>query len=370
MPRSAFLGIAALSLAILAAEEAWGQSDANGRREFTVMTRNLYVGADFTLVTREPTPLNVEATFAKIEQTNFPARAEAIADEIGEALPMIIGLQEVSLFRSQTPGDFLLGKFAPNAEHVEYDFLEILLDALAARGLNYAPVAVLPVFDAELPGIGRDIRLTDREVILVRNDLSPDELQILDVGQGYFAHRVELTFPFVGKVPYARGWVGLDVLVCGKPFRFLSTHLEPAQSSPVVQLLQAEELVAGPADTDLPLVLVGDFNSSADPHPVHGTPTYELLLNAGFVDVWRVARPGEPGYTRGQEELLSNEESLADARIDLILIRDGVVPGEAERPDLEVLGAAVVGDQPSEITESVRWASDHFGVVAGLRLRP
>jgi endonuclease/exonuclease/phosphatase family metal-dependent hydrolase len=230
----------------------------------------------------------------------------------------------------------------------------------------------LPVFDAELPGIGRDIRLTDHEVILVRTGLPEAEFQGVNVSQGYFINHVELTFPFVGKVPYARGWVAVDAKVRGKPFRFLSTHLEPAASDPVVQFLQAGELLAGPADTDLPMILVGDFNSSAEPHPIHGTPTYELLLDAAFVDAWSVARPGEPGYTRGQAELLDNEDSLADARIDFVFVRNGTGPGRgrARRPDIDVLDADVAGDIPADITDSVRWASDHFGVVAGLRLLP
>jgi endonuclease/exonuclease/phosphatase family metal-dependent hydrolase len=348
------------------------ESKPSRHRDITVMTRNLYVGADLTLVTLQPTPPNVEAMVGMVEQTDFPARAEALADEIEATPPLLIGLQEVSLFRSQTPGDFLLGQFTPNAEEIEFDYLEILLAALDSRGLAYAPVAVLPGFDGELPGIGRDIRLTDHEVILVRTDLSIGEFQVVDVAQGYFVHRVELTFPFVGKVPIARGWVAVDARVRGKPFRFLSTHLEPAEIDPRVQFLQAGELVAGPADTDLPLIFVGDFNSSAEPHPVHGTPTYTLLLDAGFIDAWNVARPGEPGYTSGQAVLLDNEDSLADARIDFVFVRDAGGPGRgrARRPDIDLLDADIVGDVPGEITESVRWASDHFGVVARLRLLP
>ena len=367
--------LVAASLVVLAlapADIARAQSAARRHRDITVMTRNLYVGADLTLVTQHPTPANVEATFGTVEQTDFPARAEAIAEEIEAAHPLLVGLQEVSLFRSQTPGDFLLGQFAPNAEDVEYDYLEILLAALNSRGLAYAPVAVLPVLDAELPGIGRDIRLTDHEVILVRTDLSRAEFQVVDVAQDYFVHRVEFTFPFVGTVPSARGWVAVDAKVRGKPFRFLSTHLEPAEIDPRVQFLQAGELVAGPADTDLPLIVVGDFNSSAEPHPVHGTPTYKLLLDAGFVDAWIVARPGEPGYTSGQAVRLDNADSLADARIDFLFVRDAGGPdrGRARRPDVDVLDADLVGDVPADITASVRWASDHFGVVARLRLLP
>jgi endonuclease/exonuclease/phosphatase family metal-dependent hydrolase len=365
--------VAAVAVVSLSpAQMVRAESEPSRHRDISVMTRNLYVGADLTPVILQPTPANVEATFSAVERTNFPARAAAVADEIEATQPLLIGLQEVSLFRSQTPGDFLLGRFTPNAEEIEFDYLEILLAALHSRGLEYAPVAVLPVSDVELPGIGRDIRLTDREVVLVRTDLSAGEFQVDKVASDYFVHYLEVTFPFVGRVPFPRGWVAVDAKVRGKPFRFLSTHLEPAETDPRVQFLQAGELLAGPADTDLPLIIVGDFNSSAQPHPVHGTPTYQLLRDAGLVDAWSVARPGEPGYTCCQAALLDNTISLADARIDFVFVRDANRPvrGRTRRPDIDVLDAGLVGDVPADIAPSVYWASDHFGVVARLRLLP
>ncbi len=87
---------------------------------------------------------------------------------------------------------------------------------------------------------------------------------------------------------------------------------------------------------------------------------------------WNVARPGEAGYTSGQSVLLDNEDSLADARVDFVFVRDASGPGRgrSRRPDIDVLDAEVVGNLPADISESVRWASDHFGVVARLRLPP
>src|SRR5438094_370582 len=72
-------------------------------RAITVMTQNLYVGADVDLVIRAlgtPDPNDdFAALLVAIEtlgKTAYPARAEAIADEIARAQPHAVGLQEVS----------------------------------------------------------------------------------------------------------------------------------------------------------------------------------------------------------------------------------------------------------------------------------
>ena len=88
------------------------------------------------------------------------------------------------------------------------------------------------------------------------------------------------------------------------------------------------------------------------------TDTYETLIAARFKDAWRRANPGQPGLTCCQNETLSNATSELETRIDLILTRG---PIQARR-------AVVVGARPISET-APRWASDHAGVVAKLRLR-
>ena len=66
-----------------------------------------------------------------MQYTNFPARAEAIADEIQAKDPDLIGLQEVTKW---TTG----GVNPPPG----YDFLAILQSDLASRGLDYSVAAV------------------------------------------------------------------------------------------------------------------------------------------------------------------------------------------------------------------------------------
>src|SRR2546425_391933 len=77
-----------------------------GARRITVMTRNLYIGADVDAVIRalvSPDPTDdLPALLAAVDvlrQTDFPTRAEALADEIARARPHVVGLQEVDSLR-------------------------------------------------------------------------------------------------------------------------------------------------------------------------------------------------------------------------------------------------------------------------------
>ena len=89
-----------------------------GKRGIDVATFNLYVGADFgTVLTLNPSDPDylikliggVASIHGEIVQSNFPARAEALADQIVVRLPDLIALQEVSLIRRQSPGDLAAG---------------------------------------------------------------------------------------------------------------------------------------------------------------------------------------------------------------------------------------------------------------------
>src|SRR5258708_6766087 len=113
------------------------QRVAAGPREITVMTQNLYVGADVDLVIRAlgtPDPGDdFPALLSAIEtvgKTDLPARAEAIADEIARTRPHAVGLQEASEINIDLRP---LGVPAV----VDQDFIALLQAALAAGGLNY-----------------------------------------------------------------------------------------------------------------------------------------------------------------------------------------------------------------------------------------
>src|SRR5262249_30306803 len=134
--------------------------------------------------------------FAIVLATDFQERAQALAVEIEAIQPDLIGLQEVALYRSQFPADF---SPAPNATTVELDFLQILLDALAARGLHYAPVAVSTTVALEAPRLTplglQDIQFTDREVILARTHPRGPDLHLSNITEGPFTTNVVVNGP-------------------------------------------------------------------------------------------------------------------------------------------------------------------------------
>ncbi len=329
-----------------------------GDRVVTVMTQNVYNGVDDKLdavATANSFPdllQKVAAVYQGYFARNFPERAAAFAAEIEAKRPDLIGLQEAILLRTQSPPD---GPATP-ATTVVLDYVQILLNALAARGLHYEVVVQSPNFDGELPSaLGFDVRHTDREVILARADLKTSDLKLSNAQAGNFVTNCTIPNPIVGPTTIRRGWVAVDVKIRGKSFRLISTHLDFAclPFTSAIQQAQAAEVLSGPAATRLPVVLVGDFNSSGDGTGV----TYNNLIAAGFADA-ALARGLGGILTCCQAADLRNPVSMLNSRVDFVLFRGAFT----------VLGADVVGDNLADRTPSGLWPSDHAGVAATLRL--
>jgi len=350
---------APLALAVVALPDA-------GARGLTVMTRNLYLGADlFAVVEGDPRqlPLRVIQAWQHILMMNFPERAGSIADEIAATSPELIGLQEVPLYRIDPTGDAAFGGTNP-ATVVALDYLTTLQSALAARGQCYNAVASNSLTDVELPAIVSasplrfiDIRYTDRDVILARCDVPTSDAQ-----SGVYTAKVVFT---VGptSIPAPRGWTSTLATVGGVTFRFANTHLE-TDGSPAIQVAQANELLGVLAAESNPVVLVCDCNSAADGSQ---TATYGLLTGSGgFADAWSEAHPRDPGYTSSLPDGFFTDPLLR-TRIDLVLARYGFNAS----PNAGIVGgvhADVVGETSAERTASGLWPSDHAGVVATLNM--
>ncbi|MCX4666047.1 endonuclease/exonuclease/phosphatase family protein [Streptomyces sp. NBC_01381] len=347
------------ALLLIAPGSLTAVSAAQPSATLKVMTRSLYWGADlapvFTAGNFGELTEAVDEVFTGVQDTNFPERAEALADEVADTDPQLVGLQEVALWRS-APFDF---SPTPNAGHVEYDFLEILLDKLAARGKHYAAVSSVTDGDYEAPratpsGL-QDIRLTDRDVLLARTDLPARNFSVAHPQAAQFTNHVSLPNPISPALPAIRvlhGWVGVDATVHGRTTRVVSTHLE--NLSPAVQEAQGQELLDGPLDTGLPTVLLGDLNS-----PAPGGQTYQNLVDADFRDAWTSTHRNQPGFTCCQAADLRNPTSTLSRRLDYVLFRGGFTASASNR----------VGEQPADRTPSGLWPSDHAGVWSVLRLR-
>ena len=79
----------------------------------TVMTYNVYVGssADPLLSVENllQVPTEVANMYNNVMASDFPSRAAVIAKSIKTYQPHLIGLQEISLIRKQSPGDRITG---------------------------------------------------------------------------------------------------------------------------------------------------------------------------------------------------------------------------------------------------------------------
>lgn len=335
-----------------------------GARDITLLDQNVYVGSEFTpLLTLDPTDPNyglkllggVVEVYQTIIASDWPKRAEGVALEIAATQPDLVALQEVSLIRIQVPGDAIIGGNTPATE-VQMDYLALLLAKLNEHGSHYAAVAMVTNMDMELPmptaqpGIFADVRLTDHDVILARVDLPPGQLRVGKAQAGNF--QTALPLPGLGaSIP--RGWCAVDVTTRGRTLRFINAHLEE-NTSPLVQAAQAQELIAGPANARLPLILTGDFNSDAN--GTDGTTTYGLLTQS-FTDVWSVLHPGDPGLTWGHDPLLAGSWDFV-WRLDLVLFRGS----QFQALEMQTMSPRLQATPPL-------WPSDHAGIVARLRIK-
>ncbi|MER7459567.1 endonuclease/exonuclease/phosphatase family protein [Micromonospora sp. NPDC126480] len=339
---------AVLGLALLPGTAAVA-GGGHGAATVRVMTQNMYVGSDFQAIAEAQTPQEflaaVSLTYQRILASDPAERAAAVAREIARNRPDLVALQEADIVRTGT---------LP-ATNVESDQLKALLGALGRLGLHYEAVAIVPELDVEAPSsLGFDVRLTERSVILARvGHVTVSNLQV----QTFAVNQVLQSA--VGPIASRNGWASVDATVRGRTFRFVTTHLEPTPPF-TIQQAQARELVASAASTRLPVVFAGDFNTTADDPQDPTFPTYQFLLDSGFVDAWSEERSDDPGFTCCQAPDLRNPVSTLSLRIDLVLFRGNVGVKEIH----------LVGDEQSDRTQSGLWPSDHAGVVATLRPPP
>jgi endonuclease/exonuclease/phosphatase family metal-dependent hydrolase len=353
------------SVVAFAAPAAVGAGGGAGRRDVTVMTQNLYLGSslDAALVPDITGPEFVAAVakiYGTVLVTNFPLRAQTIADEVKAERPDLIGLQEVS--------NWIAVPTHAGPTPVSQDFLQILLDALKSRGLNYeaevtanhASIGPVPLV---APQVGCGVSATDcavtfkdRDVILRNKDTLGLDVTARKTGN----FPTQATVQVLGQpLSFDRGWAYLDGTFDGSKFRFVTTHLEVANPPEFgqIQEQQARELVAGPLKTLRPVILVGDLNSAADsrPHDPGSTDSYFTILKAFFADAWWT-NPHQPGFTCCQLELLNNTTSNLDQRIDYVLTRLAL-PTSAHLD---------LGEIPT--SKLPHWASDHAGLIATVRV--
>jgi endonuclease/exonuclease/phosphatase family metal-dependent hydrolase len=382
--RRVWIGLAAvlLGLLVLVGLVVVPRLRSDDPTTVTVMTRNLYLGADINRPIRAATGrTGSEALVALgqanhelrriVDRTDFRTRSRLVAAEIAATRPDLVGLQEVALWRSGPMELDQLGR--PNATTVDYDFLDTLLTDLARRSVVYDVVQSQDESDVEGPAFTgdptagtaestRDVRLTLRDVLLVRADAG---ITVADHGSGQYQNRLEIQ---LSGIPYAyiRGFAWADLEIGRSRLRVVTTHLESESAD--LALAQATELLAGPAGPRSGLTVIAcDCNSDPKnqtvrpPDSVPPAAAYQRLIGSGgFADSWLAQGPAAGlGFTFGLSEGLDDPDPSFSRRIDFVLARG--LPAER----LAASRAEVTGEEPADRDPGTGlWPSDHAGVVS------
>ena len=394
--------LAALVMTLLpGAADAKGNGKSNSH-QLTVMTRNLYLGADLSPALNSSSVNGAVDAAYQIEQqvhrTKFPSvRAASLAKEIQKAKPDVVGLQEAAWWRTgpYDPSAITGSPKATQTDPAGGDFLTNLLTQLNAKSkgkkgsasaakeksksLQYRIAVVKTEFDYELPvnqgsgGLGacpaqcHNERLTMRDAILVRKGVKTS-----NATSGTFNTLLRAKVGGVLNVDVTRGWAAVDAKVNGRKVHVVDSHLEAFDSAANntgsdgktypkggIREAQAKQLISpgGPTSSKLPTLLIGDFNSDS---PVHGDQVdpgdalaYRALLAGGWSE--RALTPPPFGCCIQDSNLSDPSTAGITHRVDHIMSNSKKIKFKK-------------GGLTTTYANGL-WSSDHFGLWSRLQVK-
>lgn len=255
---------------------------SNEPYRITVMSRNIYLGADVGVALEKIPNFPAAAQFMwdQMKQTDFSSRAPKLAREAALDRPEIIGIQEATIWYCKKD------LFSDQVE--VFNFLDELIAATKETGVGYSLAGVngkqafnpgysIPAIPfltkvkdpAVFQGLfGQDSAscgFTIGDALLVRDDVKD---RILQVGNTEYKTSYSIV-PAIMTI--YRGYTWADFQVNDSVVRLITTHLESLWDENKVpnSALQAQQLVADLKDAKMPLIVMGDFNADyRDPRPV------------------------------------------------------------------------------------------------------
>lgn len=363
--------IAATAGALVVTGVGTAQADDN----VTVMTRNIFLGADLGPALRATSGGEflgaVGEIVRQVEATNFPKRAKGLAEEIQQRKPDLIGLQEAALWRKGKVDLNAVYNQKPTATKVVQDFIKILLKEVNKGTAKYEVVKIQKEFDFEAPadldnnlstgtsGAEANYRLTMRDAILKRKgvgiktkDLRGKQYTVKNSFSAKVANFVTVTS--------RRGWLSTRAKVGnGRWFTFANTHLEAFDDRtvvPSVRARQAKEFAKAMSKVKGPLIALGDFNSDSPGLVPGDEQAFEVLTKAGFRDIGTTT-PMSCCIAESYDLKTGGSIADFDHRVDQIFT---TTPKKVKK-----VKTWVVGREQS----FGYWHSDHAGVVGKYALK-
>ena len=378
--------------------------------ELTVMSRNIYLGADVGTAMKLLPNFAAAAQFMwdQVKHNDFEKRASKLALEAAREKPELIGIQEATVWYCTK--DLWSGR------REVYNYLQMLVDATKSTGVGYSiasfngtqafnpgySIAAIPyltkVNDPQLfPSIfgqkSAYCGFTIGDAILVRDDVAKN---IVNVGASEYdaAYSIIPTLMTI-----YRGYTWVDYKSEDWVVRVISTHLESIADKDKMpnSVLQARQLVADTKSLIMPLVVLGDFNADyRDPRgkdqpnpgdqPVvgkacptagdHACNAYWTMIDNGFSNASPEA--WNPAYlTWGATDLLNgpdpkrakiaatmgNQFGFTD-RLDYVFAKNGV-----KEISSKIFGNTwPEGDSIWNCGNEKCFATDHAGVVSTLSI--
>ena len=273
------------ALALICALTFAPLTPAHGEEPYriTVMSRNLYLGADVGVALEKIPNFPAAAQFMwdQMKQTDFAARAPKLAREAALDRPEVIGIQEATvwyckkdLFSDKVEIFNFLDEFVAATKQTGVGYSIAKANGVSALnpGYSIAPIPFLTkVRDPEIFNkvFGQDTAacgFTIGDALLVRDDVKS---QIIQVGNSEF----DATYSIVPKLmTIYRGYTWADFKVRDSVVRLISTHLESLWDENKIpnSAIQAQQLVADLKDAKMPIIIMGDFNADyRDPRPLN-----------------------------------------------------------------------------------------------------
>lgn len=315
----------------------------------TVMSRNLYLGADVGVALDLIPNFSAAAQFmwSQVAATDFKKRAPILAAEVIANDADVVGLQEATHWYCK--------KNAWSKKVVVFDFTREFLDATKRLGHEYVlatkdgrqafnigysipaipfltivddPYTFQRVFGQNSAACGFEIA----DALVIKKELAG---KVVRVGNSEYEKSYSI-------VPTAmtiyRGYTWADISYAGSTVRVVTTHLESLWDSNKIPnaAFQAEQLVSDLSATKIPTVVIGDFNSDPrDPRAnaasnpggqpeasqictaqvkfptsqtaIDSCNAYWIMAKSGFTDVGPDAQD-PANYTWGMSALLAGPE--------------------------------------------------------------